>query len=45
MKKLITISILGASLFYNCLAHANVEVKTAHELAIFRLGIFIQLLP
>ncbi|WP_058119046.1 hypothetical protein [Photobacterium kishitanii] len=45
MKKLITISIFGATLFYNCLAYANVEVKTAHELAIFRLGYIHSITP
>ncbi|WP_279143161.1 hypothetical protein [Photobacterium phosphoreum] len=45
MNRLVTVGILGTSLVYNCFAYANVEVKTAHELAIFRLGYIHSITP
>ncbi|OBU22266.1 hypothetical protein AYY20_12040 [Photobacterium aquimaris] len=45
MKKIITLSMLGISLFFNSLAHADIKVKTAHELEIFRLGYIHSITP
>ncbi|SMY33856.1 hypothetical protein PMAL9190_01315 [Photobacterium malacitanum] len=43
--KFITLSMLGISLFFSSLANADVKVKTAHELEIFRFSYIHSITP